>query len=83
MREGTVLVFDPNDYAWKPDEVPAGVTLLPIPLRELVQKKVGDVIMRNTVALGASMAILGAPFEYLSDVISDQFKKKGRGSCQS
>ncbi|MEK7141284.1 MAG: 2-oxoacid:acceptor oxidoreductase subunit alpha [Patescibacteria group bacterium] len=77
MREGTVLVFDPNDYAWKPDEVPAGVTLLPIPLRELVQKKGGDVIMRNTVALGASMAILGAPFEYLSDVISDQFKKKG------
>lgn len=77
MMPGTVLVYDPNDYAWKSEEVPIGVTLLPIPFRELVQKKGGDVIMRNTVALGASIALLGAPFEYVADVIVGQFKKKG------
>ncbi|MEK7543401.1 MAG: 2-oxoacid:acceptor oxidoreductase subunit alpha [Patescibacteria group bacterium] len=77
MTEGTVLVFDPNDYDWKGEELPKGVSLVPVPFRELVQKKGGDVIMRNTVALGTSFAFLGAPFEYLADVIRDQFGKKG------
>lgn len=74
---GTVILFDPNDYAWKSEEVPIGAVLIPVPFREIVQKKGGEVIMRNTVALGASLALLGAPFEYLSDVIKDQFERKG------
>ncbi|MBI3342973.1 2-oxoacid:acceptor oxidoreductase subunit alpha [Candidatus Gottesmanbacteria bacterium] len=77
FMDGTVLLFDPYDYDWKREELPSGVTLVPVPFRQLVQKIGGDVIMRNTVALGASMAFLGAPFEYLSDVIRDQFGKKG------
>lgn len=77
LTDGAVLLFDPKDYDWKREELPFGVTLTPVPFRELVQKKGGEVIMRNTVALGASMGLLGAPFEYLSDVIRDQFEKKG------
>lgn len=77
LGEGSVVVFDPHDYAWKAEELPHGVIFIPVPFRDLVQKKGGEVIMRNTVALGASMGLLGAPFEYLSDVIKDQFKKKG------
>lgn len=76
LKEGTILLFDPNDHNWKPEELP-GVTLTAVPFREIVQKHAGEVVMRNTVALGASIALLGAPFEYLSDVIRDQFKKKG------
>lgn len=77
LAAGAVILFDPNDYDWKPEELPSGVTLVPVPFRELVQKKSGEVIMRNTVALGASLAIMGMPFEYLADVIHDQFAKKG------
>lgn len=77
LKEGTVVLFDPNDYSWKPEELPPGVIAIAVPFREIVQKHGGDVIMRNTVALGASVALLGAPFEYLSDVIKDQFRKKG------
>lgn len=77
LKQGTVLVYDPNDLAWKQEDLPKGVILIPVPFRELVAKKGGDIIMRNTVALGASIALLGAPFEYLADVIRDQFQKKG------
>lgn len=77
LKEGTVVVFDPNDYSWKPEELFPGARLIAVPFREIVQKHAGEMIMRNTVALGASLALLGAPFEYLSDVIRDQFEKKG------
>lgn len=77
LTNGAVLLFDPKDYDWKQEELPSGVTLMPVPFRELVGKLGGEVIMRNTVAIGASMGLFGAPFEYLSDVIRDQFKKKG------
>lgn len=77
IQKGTVIVFDPHDYEWKAEELASGITLIPVPFRELVQKKGGEVIMRNTVAIGASIALLGAPFEYLEDVIHDQFIRKG------
>lgn len=77
LSDGTVILFDPNDYAWKSEEVPMSAVLIPVPFREIVQKIGGEVIMRNTVALSASVALLGAPFEYLSDVIRDQFGRKG------
>lgn len=76
LVDGTILLFDPNDYGWKREELPSGVILVPVPFRQLVQKKGGEIIMRNTVALGASLALLGAPFEYLADVIRDQFARK-------
>ncbi|KKW10593.1 MAG: pyruvate flavodoxin/ferredoxin oxidoreductase domain-containing protein, 2-oxoglutarate ferredoxin oxidoreductase subunit alpha [Microgenomates group bacterium GW2011_GWC1_49_7] len=77
LNEGAVVVFDPKDGEYKPEDFPKPVKLLPIPLRDLVAKGMGDPIMRNTVALGVTVALLGAPFEALSSVISDQFKKKG------
>jgi hypothetical protein len=33
--------------------------------------------MRNTVALGASLALIGAPFAGLEKMLTDQFKRKG------
>ena len=39
LTKGSVLLFDPNDYDWKNEELPDGVVLLPVPFREFVQKK--------------------------------------------
>lgn len=77
MTKGTMVLFDPHDYPWKNEELPRGAIPIPLPLREIVQKHGGDLVMRNTVALGASVALLGAPFAYLSEVINDQFRRKG------
>ncbi len=77
LAKDAVVVFDPRDYEWRAEELPIGVTLVPVSFRDIVGKLGGEVVMRNTVALGASVAILGSPFEFLTEVISDQFTRKG------
>ncbi len=76
LNEGAYVVYDPKDYEWKPREFPKPVTLIPVPLSELVAQFNGPPVMRNTVALGVSVALFGAPLESLSSVIRDQFKNK-------
>ncbi len=77
LQKGTVIVFDPRDYEWKAEELSSGVHLIPVSFRDIVEKQGGEAVMRNTVALGASIAIMGAPFEFLVEVIRDQFIRKG------
>lgn len=77
LNENALVIFDPKDAEPKAADFPKAVKLVPVPLRDIVAKANGEPVMRNTVALGATVAILGAPFEYISSVISDQFKKKG------
>jgi 2-oxoglutarate ferredoxin oxidoreductase subunit alpha len=76
LKVGSIVVYDPKDYAWQTDELPAQTTLVAIPLSEIVSKFKGPAVMRNTVALGASVALLGASLDALSAVIQDQFKSK-------
>ncbi len=49
--------------------------VLSIPFETLADKA-GGKITSNTVAAGASLAILGAPFEIFKSVLSEQFGKK-------
>lgn len=78
LAEGTLVIYDPRDKDWKAEELPAGVKLIALPLREIITTLNADIVMRNTIALGASVALLGAPFEHLSLVIHDQFIHKGQ-----
>ncbi len=77
LMDGSLVIFDPKDAAWKEGDFAHKVKLLPVPIREIVSKMTADPIMRNTVALGVTVAFLGAPFENLVAVIRDQFKRKG------
>lgn len=76
LNENAFVVFDPKDHQWKLEDFPKPAVLLPVPLSELVQSAGGTPIMRNTVALGVTVALLGADFSVLEEVIHDQFKKK-------
>lgn len=77
MHEGTLVLFDPRDKEWTAKDVPSGVKLVPIPLRDIVTSLNADIVMRNTIALGATVALLGSSFEHLANVIHDQFIRKG------
>lgn len=68
LSENTLVLFDPKD-----GEYSSGI---PVPFSEIVTKLGGEPVMRNIVAIGASVALLGAPFTNLEIVITDQFKKK-------
>lgn len=51
--------------------------LYPVPLLKLAKEAKGDHVMRNTVALGASFAILDYVLQPLLGIIKESFKGKG------
>lgn len=50
--------------------------LVPVPLSDIVKEKKGDKVMRNTVAMGACMALIDYPFSNLEGVIRSAFGRK-------
>jgi 2-oxoglutarate ferredoxin oxidoreductase subunit alpha len=48
-----------------------------VPFKKIVTDLKGQAVMKNTIALGASLSILGGKIEVLLDLIAEQFKKKG------
>jgi 2-oxoglutarate ferredoxin oxidoreductase subunit alpha len=68
LARGAILVYDPAAGEGQG---------IPVPMSDIVKEANVEMIMRNTVALGASVALLGAEFGILESVIKDQFKKKG------
>lgn len=74
LRSGGVLIAD-TKFAPKGDSLPAGVTLLALPITDTA-KECGSLQMKNIVALGMSVAYLGFPRERFIAAISDRFAKK-------
>ncbi len=50
--------------------------VVPIPLSEIVKDRKGDKVMRNSVAMGACIALIDYDFTYLEQVIRTAFGKK-------
>jgi len=48
-----------------------------VSLKKILTDLKGQAVMKNTIALGASLSILGGKIEVLLDLIAEQFKKKG------
>lgn len=66
------VIFDPEVFT------PTGdITPIPVPFTTILKELQGQVIMKNTIALGASLAILGADLTELNSIFTLQFAKKG------
>ena len=50
--------------------------VVPIPLSDIVKERNGDKVMRNTVSIGACMALIDYDFSHLEGVIRSAFGKK-------
>lgn len=77
LADGASIVIDAKDYSLASSLTDRGIHVCHVPLLELSQKVGGNMLIRNTVALGASMALLDIPLEQLTSVITGQFIKKG------
>lgn len=77
LVSGGILIYDPKDYQPQEGDFTPDIRLLPIPLYDLAKQNQGDVLMRNTVALGASLAIFHLDFSVLETIIRDEFQRKG------
>lgn len=77
LAEHAYVMVDPKDGSWNASELGSTIECIPVPFFELVTAAGGDLVMRNTVAIGATLALLGKELEMLSAVVRDQFKGKG------
>ena len=72
LRSGACVIYDGDKL--KPGDAAQGVQLCPMPMKQLCgANKLGA----NTVAIAATLQMLGIEFEPLEQVLTRQFKKKG------
>ncbi|MFC1647072.1 2-oxoacid:acceptor oxidoreductase subunit alpha [Patescibacteria group bacterium] len=77
LSENAIVVYDPKDGEWKESDFPKPVKLLPLPLGEILNKLGAKPIMKNTITIGATLALLGGDIELLNQMLKEQFGKKG------
>jgi 2-oxoglutarate/2-oxoacid ferredoxin oxidoreductase subunit alpha len=74
MRPGSAVIY--NGDTIKPKDRPEGVQVCPLPVNEL-SKGSRSKLEQNTLALAASLSMLGVGFQPLEEVLTQQFKRKG------
>lgn len=76
-----IILYDASDRTFAGFEATSvprhDVQLLGLPLEDLALAGGGIKLMRNTVALGASCALLDIPTDTLTEIIRDEFGHKG------
>jgi 2-oxoglutarate ferredoxin oxidoreductase subunit alpha len=82
LSAGALILIDPKDNGWEKTDFEREVNILKIPLSEINAKFGGEPVMRNTVMLGATLALLGADFILLEQLLTEQFRKKGDSVIQ-
>ncbi|HSQ21761.1 MAG TPA: 2-oxoacid:acceptor oxidoreductase subunit alpha, partial [Coriobacteriia bacterium] len=75
LVDGGAVIYDPEDKENAEWQAPDGVLAVPTPLMRLA-KDAGGPIMRNTVALGAVLALVGLPVDPLAEGLRSQFAHK-------
>ncbi len=76
LGEGGAVIYDPTKV--KVDSVDASkFKLVPVPMLDIAMQVSGDPIMRNTVAIGTALKLLGIEMTVFEDVIKGMFSRKG------
>lgn len=76
VSKGGVIIYDKDKVKFNQNLVPEGVKVLPMPLADMARQYDKNPIMQNTVALGATIFLLGLNFDIFSQVLADVFGKK-------
>jgi 2-oxoglutarate ferredoxin oxidoreductase subunit alpha len=72
LTKGACVLFDGDKI--KPGTPAAGVQLCPLPIKQLTA---GNKLAGNTVAIAATLQMLGVEFQGLEDALTRIFKRKG------
>ncbi len=76
LSQGAAIIYD-SDAIPKDAEKASSALFYPIPLTRLVKETGGKDIVRNTVALGASCAVIGLDFSLIEASLTEEFRTKG------
>src|SRR5216684_3596927 len=74
LGPGAAVIY--NSDAIKPGAAAAEVQLRPLPVSKLADIT-RNKVAQNTLAIGASLSMLGVGFQPLEEALTEQFKKKG------
>jgi len=66
------IIFDPEVFTPEGD-----IILIPVPFTAILKELQGQVIMKNIIALGSSLAIMGADLIEMNSILATQFGRKG------
>ncbi len=72
LSKDAVVLYDKDVFS-----LAEGVNGVHIPYTQILKEMNGMVIMKNMIALGASLALMGADLSELHDILEEQFGKKG------
>ena len=72
MQPGSAVLFDSAKL--KPGAAREGVQLCPLPMAQLAKSP----LQHNTVAVAATLRMVGVPCQIFEDALAEQFKKKGK-----
>ncbi|HZW58116.1 MAG TPA: 2-oxoacid:acceptor oxidoreductase subunit alpha [Nitrososphaerales archaeon] len=76
ISSGGVVIYDKDKVKFSPNLIPSSAKALPMPLSDTSRKFDKNPIMQNTVALGATLFLLGLDFNVFTGVLTDTFGKK-------
>ena len=76
LSDGASVIYDPTKV--KVDTLDATkCKLVPVPMLDIALQVSGDPIMRNTVAMGTVLKLLGIEMAVFEDIIKGMFSRKG------
>lgn len=76
LAKGGGIIYDSSEVIDK-KEFREDIRLYPVPFSSIIKESGAQAIMKNNLALGASIALIDYDFEILAGVIKDTFKRKG------
>jgi len=76
LKDGSILIYDSSKLKEAKITTDKKVNVCPIPIYDIAQE-LGNSIMKNMVAAGASCAAVGLDVNIFHEVIEDIFAKKG------
>lgn len=74
--EGGIVFYDADEIKLDDVEVPNNIKMAHLPLKKLAEEA-GSPILRNTIAVGATLGMLGIGLDIFKQILSEQFGKKG------
>jgi 2-oxoglutarate/2-oxoacid ferredoxin oxidoreductase subunit alpha len=72
LKSGACVLFEAEKI--KPGTAAAGVQICPLPMKQLTA---GNKLAANTVAIAATLQMLGVEFQVMEDALARIFKRKG------
>lgn len=75
LENNAIVVFDSETF--KP-QLTNTLKMLDLPMGKMLKELNGQVVMKNTIAFGASCALFGINFQELDTLLTETFNKKGK-----